>query len=163
MNKARMKTLNDSLGKIGDGISFGQPWAGTEILCGYGYHHSNDPFALSYLEEEIFEPLHNTVPVSGVQTILELAFGVSGNITIPTLYTAHGIGLPDDPTVPTYLVPENSDTLVQLQDQPFISQVILYSYLVLVLQDLVRIMCLLERLVTVKQISKCRLLQKMVH
>ena len=122
MNKARMKTLNDSLGKIGDGISFGQPWAETEILCGYGYHHSNDPFALSYLEEEIFEPLHNTVPVSGVQTLLELAFGVSGNITIPTLYTAHGIGLPDDPTVPTYLVPENSDTLGSATPRPAIYQ-----------------------------------------
>ena len=108
---SKIKTFNDHIGTIGDEVSFGQPWAQTEIIAGYGYHHSNDRFALSYLDEPIFEPLHNTVPVSGVQALLEMAFGVKGNITMNSLYNAHGIGLPDEPAVPSYLVPENSDTM----------------------------------------------------
>lgn len=84
-------------------------WAKTEILAGYGYHHSNDKFALSYLDEEIFEPQHNTVPISGVQSIFQMAFGVKGPIIMDSLYTKHGIGLPDEATVPSFLVPENED------------------------------------------------------
>ena len=57
-----------------------QLWADTEIIAGYGYHGSNDPFVLSYLDEPIWpEPKHNTVPISGVQTLLEMAFGVKGH------------------------------------------------------------------------------------
>lgn len=84
------------------------PWAKTEVICGYGYHHSNDRFALSYLDEEIWKG-ENTVPISGVQQILEMMFGVKGPIFINTLYGRHGIGLPDEPAVPSFLVPDNED------------------------------------------------------
>jgi hypothetical protein len=84
-------------------------WADTEIIAGYGYHHSNDRFALSYLDEPIFAPQRNTVPISGVQSILEMLFGVSGPIVMDTLYSKHGIGLPDESTVPSFLVPTNQD------------------------------------------------------
>lgn len=97
---------------IGDSVDLfkpGQLWADTEILIGYGYHHSNDRFALSYLDEQIFPTQHNTVPISGVQTLLEMAFGVKGPINIPSLYRRHGIGLPDESAVPSFLVPDNED------------------------------------------------------
>ena len=35
--------------------------------------------------------------------------GVQGPINIDTLYTKHGIGLPDEPLVPSFLVPVNQD------------------------------------------------------
>lgn len=84
-------------------------WAKTEVIAGYGYHHANDRFALSYLEEEILNT-HNTVPISGVQTLLQMAFGVRGPIDIPSMYTRHGMGIPDETEVPEFLVPENEDT-----------------------------------------------------
>ena len=84
-------------------------WADTEIIAGYGYHHESSRFKLSYLEEPIFEPQRNTVPISGVQTIMQMAFGVRAPILIETMYAKHGIGLPDESTVPNYLIPENED------------------------------------------------------
>lgn len=81
----------------------------SEIRCGYGYHHGKDRYTLSYLDEEIFPPLHNMVPISGVQSILERAFGVRGPITIDSMYNRHGIGCPDEANLPTFLVPENED------------------------------------------------------
>ena len=38
-----------------------------------------------------------------------MAFGVNGPIIIDTLYNKHGIGLPDEPAVPSFLVPQNED------------------------------------------------------
>ena len=84
-------------------------WAKTEIIAGYGYHHSKDPFKLSYLDEEIFEPQHNMVPISGVQSIFQMLFGVKGPINIETMYAKHGIGLPDEASTPSFLVPVNQD------------------------------------------------------
>jgi hypothetical protein len=84
-------------------------WAKTEIVAGYGYHHSDDRFALSYLDEPIFDPVENTVPVSGVQSIFQMAFGIQGPITLDTMYAKHGIGIPDESTVPSFLVPTNQD------------------------------------------------------
>ena len=84
-------------------------WAKTEIIAGYGYHHSKDPFKLSYLDEEIFDPQHNMVPISGVQSIFQMLFGVKGPINIETMYAKHGIGLPDEASTPSFLVPVNQD------------------------------------------------------
>lgn len=84
-------------------------WAKTEIIAGHGYHHSKDPFKLSYLDEEIFDPQTNMVPISGVQTIFQMLFGVKGPINIESLYAKHGIGLPDEASVPSFLVPTNQD------------------------------------------------------
>lgn len=105
-----VRHISDSLNPLADSIKFGQPWAETEILIGHGYHHSDDRFTLSYLDELIFEPLHNTVPISGVQSLFQMAFGVKGNININTLYDAHGIGLPNEEDVPSFLTPVNNDT-----------------------------------------------------
>lgn len=82
-------------------------WAETEILCGYGYHPADDIHPLSYLDEEIFTPRKNTVPISGVQTLMQMAFGVRAPIIIDTMYTKHGIGRPDETNGSIYLVPEN--------------------------------------------------------
>ena len=106
-----VRHINDSFAAT-DAIAYGghgKLWADTEIIAGYGYHHSNSRFALSYLDEEIFEPQRNTVPISGVQKILEMAFGVKGPIIMDTMYKRHGIGAPDESTVPQFLVPENED------------------------------------------------------
>lgn len=92
-----------------DAVKQGKLWAKTEIVAGYGYHHSDDRFALSYLDEPIFDPQENTVPISGVQTLLQMAFGANGPIIIDTLYNKHGIGLPDESAVPSFLVPQNED------------------------------------------------------
>ena len=100
-------SINPRCGGLSDNLS--GLWAKTEIVAGYGYHHEKDPFKLSFLEEEIFEPQHNMVPVSGVQSLFQMLFGVQGPINIDTLYTKHGIGLPDEPLVPSFLVPVNQD------------------------------------------------------
>ena len=83
-------------------------WARTEVLGGYGYHHG-DRFTKSFLDEQVWGG-ENTVPISGVQTILEWLFGVKGPINIDTLYKKIGIGSPDEEAVPSFLVPDNSDT-----------------------------------------------------
>lgn len=105
---SNIKKIEDNLCIGSDNISSGL-WAKTEILAGYGYHHSDDRFKLSYLDEEIFEPEHNMVPISGVQTIFQMAFGVKGPIIIDSLYNRHKIGLPDEPAVPSFLIPENPE------------------------------------------------------
>ena len=108
---SNMRHISDSInprcGGLSDNLS--GLWAKTEIVAGYRYHHEKDPFKLSFLEEEIFEPQHNMVPVSGVQSLFQMLFGVQGPINIDTLYTKHGIGLPDEPLVPSFLVPVNQD------------------------------------------------------
>lgn len=103
------RILNDSFA-LNDSIALGgKLWADTEIIAGYGYHHADDRFALSYLDEQIFEPQRNTVPISGVQKIIEMAFGVKGPIIMDTMYKKHGVGAPDEAAVPQFLVPENED------------------------------------------------------
>ena len=106
MDTRRIKdriTLSDDLKRSG-------LWADTEVICGYGYHGSNDRFTLSYLDEPIFDPVRNMVPVSGVQTIFQMLFGVNGPIVMKTLYDRHKIGIPNENATPSFLVPEN-DTL----------------------------------------------------
>lgn len=107
MSKPNTKVVNDKLG-FSDDVEF-RPWCETEILIGHGYHHGKDRFHLSYLDEEIMDPQHNTVPISGVQMLLEMSFGVPGSINIPSLYTSHGIGIPDEAAVPGYLDPSGTD------------------------------------------------------
>lgn len=103
------KTLNDSI-RAADSVQKSGLWADTEVIAGYGYHHSNDRFTLSYLDEPIWDkPLRNTVPISGVQQILEMAFGVKGPIVINSMYKRHQIGIPDEVAVPSFLVPDNED------------------------------------------------------
>lgn len=85
--------------KASDSIAFhdtlgGRPglWAKTEVIMGYGLHRKN---GISDLDEVIFRE-HNMVPIGGVQYAMEKIFGVSTTqITIPSLYTLTGIGLPD--------------------------------------------------------------------
>lgn len=102
-----VKNLKDDL-FVNDQLTSGKLWARTEVICGYGYHHSSDNRVLSYLDEVLFAK-DNMVPISGVQTILQMAFGVPGPIEMRTLYSKFGIGLPDEPAVPQYLVPVNED------------------------------------------------------
>jgi hypothetical protein len=78
----------------------------TEVIAGYGYHNPGR-FGLSYLDEVIMPAQRNTTPISGVQQLFEMMFGVQGPITINTMYQAHGIGLPDEAAVPSFLIPEN--------------------------------------------------------
>lgn len=102
-----VKNINDKI-CTPDEIEYVSMWAKTEIVVGHGYHHSDDRFALSYLDEPIFTT-SNMVPISGVQTILQMAFGVKGPINIDSLYTRHGIGIPDEVAVPSFLVPTNEN------------------------------------------------------
>lgn len=108
---SNIRNISDSINpNLTDEIKHGKGlWAKTEIVAGYGYHHSDDRFALSYLAEPIFDPQENTVPISGVQELFEMLFGVNGPIIFDSLYTKYGIGAPDEATVPSFLVPENQD------------------------------------------------------
>lgn len=101
--------MKDGLGGISGIAGSRGLFADTEVIAGYGYHHSDDKFALSYFDEVVMPAQRNTVPISGVQHVLEMLFGVKGPIMMNTLYKRHGIGCPDDPSVPTFLVPENSN------------------------------------------------------
>ena len=98
--------FEDEVGRSGKSSGI---WADTEILVGHGYHAGKDRFSLSYLDEEIFPRTKNTVPISGVQTLLEMAFGVNGPIIMESMYTKHGIGAPDEAAVPSFLVPTNEN------------------------------------------------------
>ena len=104
------KVINDAM-HFTDGVNerHDQLWADTEILIGHGYHAGKDRFTLSYLDEEVFPRFRNTVPISGVQTLLEMAFGVQGPIILDSMYTKHGMGAPDEAAVPSYLVPVNEN------------------------------------------------------
>lgn len=94
---------NDTV-EIGSGL-----WARTEVEFGTGYHNPGR-FRKSYLDET-FEVAHNTVPISGTQTVLQTLFGVQGPILIPTLYDDLGIGQPNDEiNTPTFLVPDSAVT-----------------------------------------------------
>lgn len=107
---SNIRHVEDHIATNDDAKISRQIWADTEIIAGYGYHGSSDPFTLSYLDEPIWpKPMHNTVPISGVQTLLEMAFGVKGPIIINSLYRRHGIGLPDEASTPSFLVPFNED------------------------------------------------------
>lgn len=77
-------------------------WARTEVEYGYGYHHRR--LGKSFLDETI-DIGHNTVPISGVQTALQILFNTRGPISIPTLYDDMGIGIPNESHPPTFLTP----------------------------------------------------------
>lgn len=68
-------------------------WVKTEILGGYGIH-KNPVTGISELDETIFTS-KNTVCIGGVQYAMEQIFGISGPITVPTLYSQMGIGAAD--------------------------------------------------------------------
>ena len=86
------KILKDTV-SFSDGLGHGL-WKKTEIYGGHGIH-KNPLTGLSELDEVLFGPECNTVPVGGVQYAMEQIFGVKGPITIPTLYDELQIGLPN--------------------------------------------------------------------
>lgn len=94
MTENKIIRSNDKL-SFSDGIGGGHGlWTKTEIFGGYGIHR-NPLTGLSELDECIFGPECNTVPVGGVQYAMEQIFGVRGPINIPTLYDDLKIGLPN--------------------------------------------------------------------
>lgn len=103
MSKKTIK-MQDKLCVSEDSVNIVTPglWAKTEVEIGYGYHENR--FGKSFLDETI-ELAHNTVPISGVQTALQMLFNAQGPIPIPTLYDEMGIGLPNESHPPTFLVP----------------------------------------------------------
>lgn len=91
-------------------------WARTEVVVGYGKVHNN-PTGKSTLDEVIFTG-QNTVPLGGVQYVMERCFGVRGPISVPTLYRPDteeitGIGKPDSnsPTE-TYPSPDGDKRII---------------------------------------------------
>lgn len=67
-------------------------WRKTEILGGYGL--TKAPNGISVLGETVFSE-SNMVPIGGVQYAMEMIFGITGGISVPTLYDDAGIGLPN--------------------------------------------------------------------
>lgn len=104
MNTENRRIYNDNFSFKRDTADIVSPglWAKTEVIVGHGYHHSR--LGKSYLDEEISNNT-NTVPISGVQTALQILFGIKGPISFETLYDSMGIGLPNESHVPTFLVP----------------------------------------------------------
>jgi hypothetical protein len=90
------KMINDKLSfsdKLDSAPSRGL-WVKTEVIGGYDLH-TNDK-GISELGEVIFHT-HNMVPIGGVQFVMEMLYGVTGPIVVPTL-NDEGIGV-QDPTV----------------------------------------------------------------
>lgn len=91
-----MMRINDTI-NLNDRMGNGRNpfWVKTEIIGGHGIH-VNPLTGVSELDEVIFGPVHNTVTISGVQYAMEMIFGTTGPITIPTLYDELGIGLANE-------------------------------------------------------------------
>ena len=68
-------------------------WQDTEILIGHGV--IKNPCGYGNTLEEIYHIERNMVPIGGCQFAMEQIFGIKGPITVPTLYTEMGIGIPD--------------------------------------------------------------------
>lgn len=91
------KKINDSLSfndKLDSAAQSRGLWVKTEIIGGYGLHTNSN--GVSELGEVVFRT-HNTVPIGGVQFVMEMLYGVNGPIVVPTL-NEKGIGV-QDPTV----------------------------------------------------------------
>lgn len=85
-------------------------WADTEVIGGYDLNYSLN--GKSTLGKTLFTK-RNTVPIGGVQNVMELLFGVQGPIIIPTLYDQHGIGLPNSPaSVTKYKTPKGEKNVI---------------------------------------------------
>lgn len=67
-------------------------WARTEVLIGHGYNESR--LGKSFLKEVVFTTT-NTVPITGVQSVLQYLFGVNGPFAFDSLYQKRTIGSPD--------------------------------------------------------------------
>lgn len=67
-------------------------WAKTEVLGGYELSKALN--GISVLGETVFSE-SNMVPIGGVQYAMEMIFGITGGISVPTLYDDAGIGLPN--------------------------------------------------------------------
>ena len=111
------KILNDSISLIdrqgSSAIHSHTPtlWNKTEIIGGYGVHTAAN--GISVLDETVLSSA-NMVTLGGVQLAMELIFGVKGPVTVPTLYTDAGIGLPDanvDTSKATIQTPEGTKVL----------------------------------------------------
>lgn len=90
-------------------------WKKTEVSYGYGgIVKPKTPFGKSSVKEEIGCDA-NTVPIGGVQYLMEDLFAVKGTqITVPTLYERNGIGLPDStPPTETIQTPTGEKTVVR--------------------------------------------------
>lgn len=93
-------------------VSNGGLWAKTEVIGGYGDVIVN-PNGKSSLSETMFEQ-HNIVPIGGVSYAMQNIFSVSDSqISYPTLYSMHKIGLPDTgyPTE-TYQTPNGDRKII---------------------------------------------------
>jgi hypothetical protein len=102
----RSKILKDAV-SFKDDIKNSGIWARTEILAGYGY--KNNPNGKSTLDEVIFTG-SNIVPLGGVSFVFSDLFGVDDDITVPTLYSQKGIGIPDSPKpTETYYSPDGEE------------------------------------------------------
>lgn len=100
-----------SLPKVNDNLKqHGCIWARTEVIGSYSPVRYN-PHGKSSFNETVFDS-SNTVPIGGVQYLMESLFDVRGPITVPTLYDQTGIGLANSP-IPsdTYKTP-NGDKIV---------------------------------------------------
>ena len=95
-----------------DKISTSGIWARTEIIGGYGDVILN-PTGKSSLGEVCFRS-HNIVPIGGVSYVMQQMFGVPDEqISVPTLYTANGIGIPNS-AIPTdtYETPNGAKSII---------------------------------------------------
>ena len=106
--------LKDNVSLKKDSIDIATPkpglWARTEVVVGRGYNENR--LGKSFLDEVDFTR-ENTVPIGGVQYVLEQLFGVSGEggsagIKIPTLFE-QGIGAPDAASSYMYKTPSLND------------------------------------------------------
>lgn len=98
------KIIKDSM-SLSDKISCETPsnglWARTEIIGGYDLY-KNDR-GISELGEVVFRT-HNMVPIGGVQYVMEMLYGVTGPIVVPTL-NEKGIGAQSSTVVPSESMP----------------------------------------------------------
>ena len=102
----RSKILKDTV-SFKDDIKNSGIWARTEILAGYGY--KKNPNGKSTLDEVLFST-SNIVPLGGVSFVFSDLFGVDDDITVPTLYSQKGIGIPDSATpTETYYSPDGEE------------------------------------------------------
>lgn len=77
-------------------------WAKTQIIGGYGLHKNKN--GISELDEVVFET-ENMVPIGGVQFAMEMLYGVTGPINVPTLNDKYQIGAQGSEVVPSQGMP----------------------------------------------------------
>lgn len=110
MRKINDRLMFDDSVKQLNSYSATSLWADTEVVCGYDLNYSLN--GKSTLGTTLFTK-KNTVPIGGVQTVMEELFGTPGPIIIPTLYDQHGIGLPNSaPSTIKYKTPKGEKSVI---------------------------------------------------